>query len=95
MKDFGSEPRIAIPNSASYGYAYVVEDPYFDAYSALAAVRDGLIAIEGGLEIGDDGEDTLGLDSRLGGWLRSSIWDLEAIFVDGGAHLLPTRPKAL
>jgi len=58
MKDFGSEPRIAIPNSSSYGYAYVVEDPYFDAYSALAAVRDGLIAIEGGLEIGDDGEDT-------------------------------------
>jgi hypothetical protein len=45
MKDFGSEPRIAIPNSSSYGYAYVVEDPYFDAYSALAAVRDGLIAI--------------------------------------------------
>jgi hypothetical protein len=58
MRELSSEPRIAIPNSPSWGYAYVLEDPYFDAYSALAAVRDGIIAIEGGLEIGQDGEDT-------------------------------------
>jgi len=58
MKDFGSEPRASIPNSASYGYAYVVESPYFNAYAALAAVRDGILAINDGLEIGDDGEDT-------------------------------------
>lgn len=58
MKDFGSEPRAPITNSSSYGYAYVVESPYFNAYAALAAVRDGIIAIEGGLEIGEDGADT-------------------------------------
>jgi hypothetical protein len=58
MRELGSEPRIAIPNSPSWGYSYVVEDPYFDAYSALAAVRDGILAIDGGLEIGQDGEDS-------------------------------------
>lgn len=58
MKDFGSEPRAAISNSSSYGYSYVVESPYFNAYAALAAVRDGILAIDGGLEIGEDGEDT-------------------------------------
>lgn len=58
MKDFGSEPRAPISNSSSYGYAYVVESPYFNAYAALAAVRDGILAIDGGLEIGNGGEDT-------------------------------------
>ena len=58
MKDFGSEPRAEISNSSSYGYSYVVESPYFNAYAALAAVRDGILAIDGGVEIGDDGADT-------------------------------------
>ncbi len=58
MKDFSHEPRLPINNSPSYGYSYVVESPYFGAYSALAAVRDGLLAINGGLQIGEDGADT-------------------------------------
>ena len=58
MKDISAEPRQAINNSPSYSYAYVLEDPWFFSYSALAAVRDGLIAIDGGLEIGSGGADT-------------------------------------
>jgi hypothetical protein len=58
MKDISVEPRAEINNDPSYGYAYVVEEPWYDAYTALSAVRDGLLAIDGGLEIGVDGEDT-------------------------------------
>lgn len=58
MKDASQEPRAAINNDPSYSYAYVMEDPWNFNYGALSAVRDGLIAIESGIEIGANGEDT-------------------------------------
>ncbi|MFQ5536038.1 MAG: hypothetical protein ACE5GJ_01180 [Gemmatimonadota bacterium] len=58
MKDISSEPRQAINNDPSYSYSYVIEDPWFFSYSALAAIRDGLLAIQGGVEIGTNGADT-------------------------------------
>lgn len=57
MMDISSEPRAALNNSPSYGYSSMIESVYGSMYSALAAVRDGIIAIDGGLEIGDNGED--------------------------------------
>lgn len=58
MDDSSREPREPINNDPSYGYAYFVENPWTQSYRALSGIRDGLIAIEGGVEIGDDGEDT-------------------------------------
>lgn len=67
MREGSIEPRIAIPNDQSHGYAYVFENPWFWSYSAISAVRDGLVSIAGedgqlgtddDMEIGDDGADT-------------------------------------
>lgn len=58
MKDLSSEPRAAFINTPSYGERDVATDPWNRNYRTLAAVRDGLIAIEGGVEIGTDGQDT-------------------------------------
>ena len=57
MKDMGSEPRVAFDNSTAYGSIGAIEVPWFGTYAAIAAVNDGLRAIAGGVEIGDDGED--------------------------------------
>lgn len=57
MQDFGTEPRIPIRNDPSYGYSYVVEAPWSNAYSALKAVNDGLRAMDGA-----DGAAPLDLD---------------------------------
>lgn len=58
MNDGSREPREPINNDPSYGYSYVVESAWTQSYRALAGIRDGLVAIEGGVEIGDGGEDT-------------------------------------
>lgn len=58
MNDGSREPREPINNDPSYGYSYVVESAWSQSYRALSGIRDGLVAIEGGVEIGDGGEDT-------------------------------------
>jgi hypothetical protein len=57
MKDISAEPRQPLNNQSSYSYAYVMEDPWFFSYSALAAIRDGILAIQGGVDIGAGGAD--------------------------------------
>ncbi len=57
-QNLSSEPRVAYENTQSYRYRTVVEDPWYDSYRALSAVYDGLVAINGGLEIGTNGADT-------------------------------------
>lgn len=58
MRDFGWEPRKSYDNDPAYSYNNVAETPWGTLYSALAAVRDGFLAIEGGIQIGDNGADT-------------------------------------
>lgn len=58
MQHASSEPRAAYNNDPSYSYAYVNRDPWRYSYRALSGVRDGLGAIEGGVELGTNGEDT-------------------------------------
>lgn len=58
MNDGSREPREPINNDPSYGYSYVVEAAWTQSYRALSGIRDGLVSIEGGVEIGDGGEDT-------------------------------------
>ena len=47
MQDFGTEPRSAINNNPSYGYAYAIEDPWYQNYAALKAANDGIRSIDG------------------------------------------------
>ena len=56
--DLSREPREAFLNDPSYSYSYVASRPWGRLYGALSATRDGLIAINGGVEIGVDGADT-------------------------------------
>ncbi len=51
MRDNCSEPRVAWNNDASYGSNAVARYPWQQSYLSLAGVRDGLLAIEGGLRI--------------------------------------------
>lgn len=57
MNDSSREPREPINNDPSYGYSYIVEQAWTQSYRALSGIRDGLISIEGGTEIGG-GDDT-------------------------------------
>lgn len=58
MQDWGTIPRAAYQNNSSYGYNGVNRLPWYRLYTVISAVNDGLIAIDGGMEFGDDGEDT-------------------------------------
>jgi hypothetical protein len=58
MNDLRRQPREAFNNNPSYGYAYVASYPWNNLYAALSGIRDGVIAIDGGIEIGENGADT-------------------------------------
>lgn len=58
MRDYSSEPRIAINNSSTYTYAYAIQNAWYNMYRAIKGASDGLRAINGGLKIvGTDGVD--------------------------------------
>jgi hypothetical protein len=55
MRELSSEPRIAYNNDPAASYAYVTRNTWRDSYRALSGVRDGLLAIEGGVDLGAGG----------------------------------------
>ncbi len=55
MRDLSEEPAKPINNSSSYGYRRFMEDPWYDNYEVISNANDGINAILGGLEIGEDG----------------------------------------
>lgn len=57
MRDNCSEPRIAWNNDPSYGSRWVAMSPWNNSYTALAAVRDGMSAINDGLRIQEGPEE--------------------------------------
>jgi hypothetical protein len=56
--DIGFEPRKPIVNLPGYQWGYPIEDPWNFLNRANAAIRDGLLMIQGGLQIGANGVDT-------------------------------------
>ena len=46
-----SEPRVAWNNEPSWSYSYITDNTWTYSYRALAGMRDGLVAIEGGVEL--------------------------------------------
>ena len=68
-----SEPRVAFPNDLVFGYRGLTQNPWGTMYEVISNMNDGLKAIAGGMEFGDDGEDTK----------RGEAW---ALFNSGMAH---------
>lgn len=54
MDRLGDQPRQAWPNDPSHGGRSFVENPWYGMYSALSSVNDGLIAMNGGVDLGED-----------------------------------------
>jgi len=50
-QQLSSEPRVAWPNSSSWGYRNFVEAPWYSEYEALSSVYDALLAIENDREV--------------------------------------------
>lgn len=57
MRTMSSEPRVAFPNDPSASYAYVTRNTWRDSFRAISGVRDGLLAMEGGVDLGAGGAD--------------------------------------
>ncbi|HEX8717631.1 MAG TPA: hypothetical protein VF722_11720 [Gemmatimonadaceae bacterium] len=54
MNRSASEPRLAYPNNTTGGdYTSMVQDPWYNNYTALGEANDGLRAIAGGVVIGN------------------------------------------
>ena len=45
-QQLSSEPRVAWPNTTSWGYRAFVEAPWYSEYEALSSIYDGLLGIE-------------------------------------------------
>jgi hypothetical protein len=58
MYHLSSEPRIGFNNTTSYTYAHIFERYYEDIYGTLFIANNTLIAIQNGMEIGENGKDT-------------------------------------
>ena len=56
--DAGYLPRKPVVNLPGYTWGYPIEDPWNLLNRANSAVRDGLLMIQGGLQIGTNGADT-------------------------------------
>jgi hypothetical protein len=64
--DAAHEPRKELINQPGYQWGYAVEDPFMIQNRALAAVRDGVLILDKGLQIGTAGADT----RRLRAWAK-------------------------
>jgi len=82
MRDSGWEPRKAVNNDAAYSYSSLMETPWVLSYRALAAVRDGFLAIENGLEIREpDGPDDTPRAMAFGKLIQAmSLSNLAVVF---------------
>ncbi|MSR36234.1 MAG: hypothetical protein EXR95_06250 [Gemmatimonadetes bacterium] len=56
--DAAFEPRKAIINQPGYQWGYAIEDPFMIQNRALSAIRDGVLVMDGGVQIGAAGADT-------------------------------------
>ncbi|MFC1492332.1 hypothetical protein ACFL6O_00110 [candidate division KSB1 bacterium] len=55
MRDTSEEPAKSLNNSSSYGSRGIFQDAWYDNYEVISNVNDGMNAILGGLEMGEEG----------------------------------------
>ncbi len=58
-KDMSEEPRIFMNNTSSYGYHATIRNFWRNMYSVVTSANDVIRAIDNGVEIGDNGEETM------------------------------------
>ena len=82
MRDAGWEPRRALNNDPSYSYSGIVNTPWSRSYRSLAAVRDGFLAIEGGVRIQEgEGPDNTERTLAFGKFIQAmSLANLAVLF---------------
>ena len=56
--DAAYEPRKELINQPGYQWGYAIEDPFMIQNRALSAIRDGMVMVDGGAQIGVNGVDT-------------------------------------
>jgi hypothetical protein len=56
--DAAHEPRKEVINQPGYQWGYAIEDPFMIQNRALSAIRDGMIIVKDGMQIGAGGADT-------------------------------------
>jgi len=59
QQDFSEIPRIAYPNSVFYNRQETIDNPWFQNYAALAAANAGLKALDNGIELESEKEETM------------------------------------
>lgn len=84
MRDTGNEPRNPYNNEPSYSNRSIAETPWGEYYASLAAVRDGLLAIEGGLAIIDASGDQTPRAKAFGKFLQGISHGYLALLFDKG-----------
>lgn len=57
--DMSEEPRIFIDNSPSYAYHSIIRNYWQQMYAVITTANDVLVAIDNGVEIGDQGSETM------------------------------------
>ena len=101
MKESSSEPRVALPNTTSHSYSYAIENNWYRMYRSISSANDGLRAIEGGMQIGDDGANNprvkafAKLIQGMGHGLLACFYDKAFIFdetVDLNTDVLELKP---
>ncbi len=55
--EVADEPRIAAINEANYRWGDYLTYPWYNLSRSLAAIRDGLLSVKGGVKIGTNGAD--------------------------------------
>lgn len=99
--DISSEPRTAWDNSPSYGYQYVTESAWKDAYSAVSIANDVMHKIAGGMTFVDsDGNDNAQRNTAFAKFIQGIslgflglVFD-QAVFIDESVDL-ETHPKPM
>ena len=83
MRDSGWEPRKAYNNDPAYSYNNMAETPWQLSYRSLAAVRDGLLAIENGVTIQEgDGPDNTARSVAFGKFIQALALSNLAVLFD-------------
>ncbi len=57
-RDMSEEPRVFMDNSPSYGYHSTIRNFWQKMYGVVTTANDVLVAIDNGVEIGNNGEET-------------------------------------
>lgn len=95
MRNYSSEPRIAFVNSSTDSNREVVEFPWYQNYAALVSSNLALLALEAGVEIGDNGADNTMVELAAKFMQGATLSNISLFFDQGYAIDEATDPDAI